>query len=75
MSVLLLDVADADGQRESATTQVVDGRSLFRDKEWIALGEDQNPGPKLNAVGPGGEIAECGEVLQDVAEWFGDACG
>ncbi len=75
IAILLFDVTDADRQGESATAQVADRRSLFRDEEWITLGEDQNPRAELNPVGACREIAECCEGLQYVPKWFAEACG
>jgi hypothetical protein len=50
---------------------VADGRRLLGDKHRIPLREHENAGSEPNAAGLRREVAERGERLQDVAEWFG----
>src|SRR3979411_1694302 len=75
VAVFLLDVANADGNRQPTTTQVTDSRSLFGNEHRIALRKHQNPGPESNAVRTGREITERGERLQHISERLRAASG
>src|ERR1700687_498104 len=75
VGILRLDVAAADRERQAATAQVTERRSLLRYEQRIALGEYENPGSELDVVGPSREKAECGERLQHVPEGFGETGG
>jgi hypothetical protein len=65
---LPLDPADADAEDESAVAEVVDGGSLFGDEDRLALGQNENRGAQRNALCLGGDVAECRECLEELAE-------
>src|SRR6266481_5717159 len=61
--LVLMPVADPQAE-------VVNGRCLLSHQQRVALREHQDSGSQPNALSPPGEIAQNGERLEQIPEWF-----
>lgn len=66
--IFLGDPSNTHAEGEPAATEVMDRSGLLCDHQWVARREHQDSSGEPNGFSAGGEVAERGEGLQDVAE-------